>query len=318
MLRRASRTTCLVLLGLVGFFLARTLESEAWAVRPDEASPEASAQVLRALKALEPLYRRNGRELVPFADGTIERAIRGYAPKRAWPVAEGVLPSVREGLLCPQGMRRIHSRYCIDAFEAHLEFQDESGAWQRWSPFAAPKSNQRYRAAAQAGIVPQAYLSQKQAMTACNQAGKRLCSAAEWRGACGGSQLHAYPYGGRHQKRACNDFGKAPMLVYYADKVNKGFGREELNDPRLNQLESTLLPAGSLATCKSDDEVFDMVGNLHEWTADPNGTFQGGYYLDTREHGEGCAYRTIAHNADYADYSIGFRCCADGTVEAPP
>ena len=30
-----------------------------------------------------------------------------------------------------------------------------------------------------------------------------------------------------------------------------------------------------------------MVGNLHEWTSDPDGTFQGGYYLDTSINGEG-------------------------------
>ena len=35
-----------------------------------------------------------------------------------------------------------------------------------------------------------------------------------------------------------------------------------------------------------------MVGNLHEWTNDPNGTFQGGYYLDTHKNGDGCTYRT--------------------------
>jgi formylglycine-generating enzyme required for sulfatase activity len=54
-----------------------------------------------------------------------------------------------------------------------------------------------------------------------------------------------------------------------------------------------------------------MVGNLDEWTADPNGTFQGGFWLDTSQHGDGCAYRTIAHPYDYHDYSTGFRCCAD-------
>jgi sulfatase modifying factor 1 len=53
-----------------------------------------------------------------------------------------------------------------------------------------------------------------------------------------------------------------------------------------------------------------MVGNLHEWTADPNGTFQGGYWLDTSQHGDGCAYRTISHGFTYHDYSTGFRCCA--------
>jgi formylglycine-generating enzyme required for sulfatase activity len=54
-----------------------------------------------------------------------------------------------------------------------------------------------------------------------------------------------------------------------------------------------------------------MVGNLHEWVADPSGTFQGGYYLDTQENGPGCEYRTTAHVFDYHDYSTGFRCCRD-------
>jgi hypothetical protein len=59
-----------------------------------------------------------------------------------------------------------------------------------------------------------------------------------------------------------------------------------------------------------------MVGNLHEWTSDPYGTFQGGYYLDTQINGEGCAYRTTAHDFDYHDYSTGFRCCGD--LRPPP
>ena len=42
-----------------------------------------------------------------------------------------------------------------------------------------------------------------------------------------------------------------------------------------------------------------------------DGTFQGGYWLDTSQHGDGCAYRTIAHSFDYHDYSTGFRCCGD-------
>ena len=57
-----------------------------------------------------------------------------------------------------------------------------------------------------------------------------------------------------------------------------------------------------------------MVGNVHEWTADPAGTFRGGYYLDTRINGEGCDYRTVAHEPTYHDYSTGFRCCANRTA----
>ena len=68
---------------------------------------------------------------------------------------------------------------------------------------------------------------------------------------------------------------------------------------------------GVLEKRKNSFGVFDMVGNVHEWVADPNGTFRGGYYLDTTLNGEGCNYRTDAHDATYHDYSTGFRCCAD-------
>ena len=54
-----------------------------------------------------------------------------------------------------------------------------------------------------------------------------------------------------------------------------------------------------------------MMGNLHEWTDDPNGTFRGGFYVDTRINGEGCLYATTAHNIVHFDYSTGFRYCAD-------
>jgi hypothetical protein len=85
----------------------------------------------------------------------------------------------------------------------------------------------------------------------------------------------------------------------------------EMNDPRLNQLEGTVAPTGAHQGCTNGYGIFDMVGNLHEWTSDPNGTFLGGYYLDTRKNGDGCTYRTVVHEFSYHDYSTGFRCCAD-------
>ena len=84
-----------------------------------------------------------------------------------------------------------------------------------------------------------------------------------------------------------------------------------MNDPRLNQLTGTVAPTGSFTNCTNGYQVYDMVGNVHEWTADPKGTFRGGYYLDTHINGDGCDYRTVAHNATYHDYSTGFRCCSD-------
>jgi hypothetical protein len=40
--------------------------------------------------------------------------------------------------------------------------------------------------------------------------------------------------------------------------------------------------------------------------------------MDTYQNGEGCEYRTIGHPLDYHDYSTGFRCCADPTLQALP
>jgi formylglycine-generating enzyme len=86
---------------------------------------------------------------------------------------------------------------------------------------------------------------------------------------------------------------------------------DRMNNPALNQVPGTLAKSGEHEGCTNDYGVYDMVGNLHEWVADPSGTFQGGYYLDTHLNGDGCTYRTMAHESWYHDYSTGFRCCAD-------
>jgi formylglycine-generating enzyme required for sulfatase activity len=133
----------------------------------------------------------------------------------------------------------------------------------------------------------------------------------EWRAACGGSEGYAFPYGPDRVPGRCHDSGVNPMLAYHADTEARGWGPVELNDPRNIELDGTIAKTGAFANCVNDFGLYDMVGNLHEWTSDPNGTFQGGYWLDTSLHGDGCAYRTIAHPFDYRDYSIGFRCCSD-------
>jgi hypothetical protein len=94
----------------------------------------------------------------------------------------------------------------------------------------------------------------------------------------------------------------------------------QLNDPRLGQVEGALAKTGEHPDCANGFGVVDMVGNIHEWVAtDPNtahGTFAGGYYLDTSLNGDGCGYKTQAHAHDYHDYSTGFRCCADPSVDS--
>jgi hypothetical protein len=262
---------------------------------------------------LPPLRLASRRALPPGAPGTLEHAIASYKPKHVRPVDEGTLPSPRAGATCPPDMANVDERFCVDRYEGSLAEKLPNGALAPHSPYEPPEDGHVYVARSVAGVLPQAYVSAEQADAACHQVGKRLCQAVEWRVACGGMQGYAWSYGPRREPGKCNDSGKPPLLALFPPTGPKwkGWGLVELNDPRADQMDHTLAKTGEHAGCVNDLGIHDMVGNLHEWTADPNGTFQGGYFLDTTVNGEGCAYRTTAHHFRYHDYSTGFRCCAD-------
>jgi sulfatase modifying factor 1 len=294
--QRRTASPALVLLAL------GTVVAVARAELPERAPPECRAQVAAAVSALAPVLR-------PHC--TLERAIRAYAPGRLHAVDEGTLPAVHPNARCPSGMASVGGRFCIDRWEGSLVERRADGTEAPWAPWAAPLDGHVYLARSSPGVVPQGYVSAAQAEAACRASGKRLCAPVEWRAACGGSQAWAYPYGPARQAGKCHDAGAAPMLAFYSDKLRTGWGLREMNDPRLDQMPDTVAKTGAYPACVNDFGVYDMVGNLDEWTADPNGTFQGGFWLDTSLHGEGCAYRTIAHGYRYHDYSTGFRCCAE-------
>ena len=287
--------------------VAATLGGAAHAAKPEDAPEESRAQVESALRALAPVLKKPGR--VFGRPGTLESVMSAYAPLKYHPVVEGALLPVLTSARCPDDMALAFGRFCVDKFEGSLVTR-EAGKETPYPHYQPPADGQVYYARSVRGVIPQAYISASQAQAACAASGKRLCQAVEWRAACGGSQAFAYPYGPTRVAGKCHDTGAAPMVVFFASTMKKGWGRTELNDPRLNQLEGTVAKTGEYDGCVSDLGVYDMVGNLHEWTADPNGTFQGGYWLDTSQHGDGCAYRTIAHEYTYHDYSTGFRCCA--------
>jgi formylglycine-generating enzyme required for sulfatase activity len=201
---------------------------------------------------------------------------------------------------------------CIDPYEAAIE-EKRGRKWSLHSPFESVAGKQ-IRAVSRKGVHPQAYISRNEADDACRASHKRLCREEEWIRACKGRSSTRYPYGNDHKGGYCNDAGVSPLNHYYgaAGGVDpSAYGWGPMNDPRLNQLPGSLARTGAFRKCTNGFRVFDMVGNLHEWVDDPAGTFRGGYYLDTRINGEGCDYHTVAHNADYHDYSTGFRCCAD-------
>ncbi|MCA9684947.1 MAG: SUMF1/EgtB/PvdO family nonheme iron enzyme, partial [Myxococcales bacterium] len=132
----------------------------------------------------------------------------------------------------------------------------------------------------------------------------------EWLRACQGASGNTYPFGNQPMAGTCNDARTCHPAIQYFE-TSADWIWSELDHPCLNQLPEGLDHGGANPGCVSEDGLYDMMGNLHEWTADPNGTFRGGFYVDTVINGPGCLYKTTAHTVTYWDYSTGFRCCAD-------
>jgi hypothetical protein len=199
----------------------------------------------------------------------------------------------------------------MDPFEASTVEVKPDGSTTPHSPFL-PVTGLHVKAVSQKGVVPQAYISGTESLAACVQAGKRLCTEREWVTACKGPERTQYPYGNEHQPGFCVDTNRTDPLKKLFESLGAArYHFSVMNDARLNQLPDTLALTGSFPRCANGYRVYDLVGNLHEWTADPRGTFRGGFYLDSKLNGSGCDYRTVVHPATYHDYSIGFRCCAN-------
>jgi hypothetical protein len=122
------------------------------------------------------------------------------------------------------------------------------------------------------------------AKAACDRKGKRLCSGQEWRSACGS----VYPYGRTFDPDKCNTMSLA------------------------GELRPTVA-TGKFKGCRSGWGVYDMVGNVAEWTAD--GRVRGGDSYKTAERAK-CSYAPRRAPSSTSGY-VGFRCCADPTIADP-
>jgi len=129
----------------------------------------------------------------------------------------------------------------------------------------------------------------------------RLCTAAEWSAACGGS---TYPYGASYNANTCNghDFDADSLVA----------GNQDIP-----------APTGNMVSC-AVATIFDMSGNVAEWTNDFRTrlsdnravyTLRGGAY-DNIAGGLTCGFNADVVPEDFAFPNTGFRCCATGTCAA--
>lgn len=150
----------------------------------------------------------------------------------------------------------------------------------------------------------------------CKKSKKRLCNENEWTFACEGEEVRPYPYGWTRDSTSCVvDRSWRPFAEGALQPRDGPVARAEVD--RLWQAE----PSGSRGGCKSAFGIYDMTGNVDEWTRTARTTgyssiLKGGYWGPVRAR---CRPATRAHNEDFVAYQQGFRCCgdADTSVAAP-
>ncbi len=140
------------------------------------------------------------------------------------------------------------------------------------------------------GMIPRVSVSQEEADASCRKLGKRLCDEREWERACKGPTNFRFPYADRYDGSVCNT-------------------QDATDNPR------PLGVSGRFANCRSGYGVYDLSGNVGEWTSSPYDdgvpeiAVKGGNSArpgwDTR-----CASRT-SRPPSARDSKLGFRCCAD-------
>lgn len=138
------------------------------------------------------------------------------------------------------------------------------------------------------GQVPLINVTWSEAKQYCEAQGKRLCTEVEWERSCKGMSDWRYPYGNDFQAGKC------------ATAVSSG-------------QQGTIQPAGKRFACQSQFGVYDLSGNVREWTSSLNEAGDSAYVLrggaaTDADWGVRCAVRMPAE-PDTKSPWIGFRCC---------
>lgn len=219
---------------------------------------------------------------------------------------------------CPDDMALVHGWFCPLLTYDCARTVDVSG--YRCAQYARARSCRaspdlrrfcidRHEWPNRVGELPLVYVSFDEAKAHCASVGKRLCRRSEWVLACEGPKRMPYPWGWVRQPSPCNiDRSPVPVDAFALERVED----RELELARLWQAD----PIGSHPDCVSSFGVYDLAGNVDEWTdnlADNPATgrpstLNGGYWGPVRDT---CRLTTKSHGPRFRFYQVGFRCCRD-------
>ncbi len=128
------------------------------------------------------------------------------------------------------------------------------------------------------GRFPTVNITWNEAKNLCKSVNKRLCTDGEWELACSDSGHWKYPYGPDYDDKKCNTHS------------------------------STFGKSGEYRECVGSWKIFDLSGNVREWTAGGGVGSYGGYFNSRK--GSNCK-NWEAHSLLVKKNSIGFRCCKE-------
>lgn len=165
------------------------------------------------------------------------------------------------------------------------------------------------------GAYPLIYVTWHEAKALCARESKRLCTEDEWTFACEGEEATPYPYGYVRDDTAC-----------VIDREHRPFDEAKLT-PRdsvetMQELDKLWQGerSGARARCRSPFGVYDLTGNVDEWTVSTHAggypsILKGGYWGRIRAR---CRPSTRAHGETFVFYQQGLRCCGDVPPEKRP
>jgi tRNA A-37 threonylcarbamoyl transferase component Bud32 len=145
----------------------------------------------------------------------------------------------------------------------------------------------RYEHPNRAGATPTTRVDWEEAVALCQQAGKHLCREEEWEAACAGASRRPFPWGEQPVGQRCVRRGKGV----------RGPAR-----------------SGSRTQCVSAEGVFDLSGNVAEWTSSavkegaPQRVLRGGSFAQSDEK-LGCTARDYRLPGQGGAAHLGLRCC---------